>query len=571
MRSGLCVMRRGQRHLTVLVTTLTLLGGLLQATPASAAAGRPAEPVARPAKVSAAPDGLAAMRDARRQRSRVEITSDRTAFSQTFANPDGTTTYVASAQPRWVARKTSWVRASAELVRGSDGTWSPAAAEAGLALSGGRTRVLATVRSGRHWMSVSWPSKLPLPHVSGASATYPGVFAGVNLVVTARVSGSFEETLVVHTAAAAKDPQLRDLELGVSLSRGLRQHARKDGIVVVRDAAGKVLFSSPAPVAWDSATGAATAAASTVAGPGRAAHVAKVGVSYGAHSVRMQVPPGLLSGSSTVFPVYVDPSYTVTQSWEAYGELQSAFPTTNDISNTSDGKVAVGYAGSNIDRGAYVFGLPAASDGPNTSVLSATLADEVLTAGSASSTSHTVNLYYTDQYTSTSTWNSPPAQFAGPAAVTFTTASTSPNQMVSWNVAGWVQADENATGQGWEFSTQLINASETSASQFVEFSANPTLSITYDHAPAQPGYPVLTPQSWAANGSLYTSSLTPSFSDTTTDADGDPITYQFQVLKGSTVIESGSSASVASGTARLVEQHHNPGQRHHVHRAGTRV
>ena len=94
-----------------------------------------------------------------------------------------------------------------------------------------------------------------------------------------------------------------------------------------------------------------------------------------------------------------------------------------------------------------------------------------------------------------------------------------------------------------------MNSSESSTTPFVEFSPDPTLSITYDHAPLQPSFPTMTPQNWAENGSLYTSSLTPSFSATATDPDGDPVAYQFQILSGSTVVESGTTSAVTSGTA----------------------
>ena len=123
--------------------------------------------------------------------------AERTAYSQTFANPNGTTTYVESGQPRWVRRGSKWVAADASLLQGSDGTWSPAAAENRLNLSGGGDKVLATVHSGSRWLSVSWPSVLPAPVVSGATATYRGVFRSVDLVVTAQVTGGFEETLVI--------------------------------------------------------------------------------------------------------------------------------------------------------------------------------------------------------------------------------------------------------------------------------------------------------------------------------------------------------------------------------------
>ena len=200
-----------------------------------------------------------------------------------------------------------------------------------------------------------------------------------------------------------------------------------------------------------------------------------------------------------MFPVYVDPSYTVTQAWQGYGEIQSAYPTAAELDSTFNGQVSVGFDGSGIDRGMYVFGLPSAADGATTDVLSATLTDEALTTYTSSSVSHTVNAYYVSQYTSTSTWDSPPSQLAGPTAATFTTTSTTPDQNVTWKVASWLQTDLDA--DGWQFSAELVNSSESSTTPFVEFSPDPTLSITYDHAPLQPSFPTMTPQNWAENGS----------------------------------------------------------------------
>ena len=63
-------------------------------------------------------------------------------------------------------------------------------------LSGGTT-VLATARSGDQWLKVTWPQNLPAPQVSGATATYPDVFPGVDLTVTAGLTGGFSDTLVI--------------------------------------------------------------------------------------------------------------------------------------------------------------------------------------------------------------------------------------------------------------------------------------------------------------------------------------------------------------------------------------
>jgi RHS repeat-associated protein len=543
------IIKRRFGSLLVVVTALALMATGL--APAQATVRGPAHRAGSarpaPAHIAAAGSALAAMRAARRQHSRVQIASDQTAFSQTYANPDGTSTYVVSARPRSVRHGRSWVAASAALAKSAGGRWSPRAAEAGLSFSGGGNRQLANVSAAGRSMSVTWPAVLPVPHVTGATAVYQNVFPGVNLVLTADVEGTFAETLVVTSRAAARDPELRDLSLGVSVSKGLSLHVGKDGAVTVRTAKGKAVFFSPSPMAWDSAAGAGSRLGSTVMGAGREAHAAKVAASYKAGSVRMTVPASLLSGASTVFPVYIDPSYNVTQAWEGYGEIQSAYPTTNELNATYDGNVSVGYDGGGIDRGNYVFGLPAAADGSTTDVLSATLTAEAVITYVSGSQSHTVNAYYTSQYSSTSTWNSPPSQLAGPSAQTFTTTSTTPNQNVAWNVASWVQTDLDANG--FQFSAELVNSNETSTNPFVEFAGNPTLSITYDHAPLGPSSLGMSPQNWASNGNQYTSSLTPTFTAGATDPDGDPVSYQFQVLQGTTVIASGSSSTVTSGTS----------------------
>ena len=186
----------------------------------------------------------------------------------------------------------------------------------------------------------------------------------------------------------------------------------------IRTASGQVVFSSPAPVTWDS-----SARGAGLAGPGVGQKVSAVGAAYGARSVRLSLPSGL---AAEKFPVYVDPSYSTSPSWTDYGEIQSAFPEPRNWTTTSDGNVTVGYV-TGIDRGNYVFGLPDGFSNPNADILSATLSTTVVGASTSASTSHTVGLYYTSDYTSTSSWDNPPTQLAGPSSQTFTTASTTPS------------------------------------------------------------------------------------------------------------------------------------------------
>lgn len=492
MRSVLRFLGRRVTLFTSVLAALALaVTTLASSVPASAAITTHGHPAAvKPDNKVAVPGAMADMATAKREHRKVEITADRTAFSQTFANPNGTLTTSVSQQPRWARRGDSWVPASAALTRAADGSWSPKAAETGLRLSGGGTRTLATLDSGTHTMSLSWPSVLPAPSVTGPRATYAGVFPGVDLLVTAQASGGFTETLVVHSASAARDPQLSHLRLGVALSAGLRQKAGRDGAVTVRTASGQAVFASPAPSAWDSARAAGPGTASTAAGPGRGAHAARVTTSYQAGSVTMSIPRSL-TGLSTAYPVYVDPSYSQTQSYVVYGELQSAYPTTSEVNATSDGNVSVGYDGTGVDRGDYEFGLPQLPTYPSwlpVTVSSATITAEAVKTQTSSSESHTVNAYYTSEYdeSASPTWDNPPSRLAGPVAATFTTASTTPNQNVSWSVTSWLQTALNS--DDWQVSAELVNGNEASTSQFAEFGWDPTLTYTYSQA--APSVPV---------------------------------------------------------------------------------
>lgn len=240
----------------------------------------------------------------------------------------------------------------------------------------------------------------------------------------------------------------------------------------------------------------------------------------------------------------IDPSYTVSEAWEGYGETQSAYPTAEELDSTFNGDVSVGYDGGGIDRGYYVFGLPSAADGSTTYVLSATVTATAVATYSSTSEAHDLDAYYTSRYSSTSSWNSAPTAIAGPEAVDFTTTSTTPNQSVSINVTSWVQTDLQA--YGWQFSLGLLNTDEADTNGFVEFGPTPTLSITYDHAPYAVGGVALSPENWAADGDLYTSTLTPAFQASSTDPDGDEIAYEFKVEQGSTVIEDDTSGYFAS-------------------------
>ena len=225
-------------------------------------------------------------------------------------------------------------------------------------------------------------------------------------------------------------------------------------------------------------------------------------------------------------------------------------PTTSYFDTSPTGGLGVGYGGTTYgaERSFYQMAVPSAVD--DSTVLSATFAGQVAHAGSSASTSHTVNLFSaTGVLSSATTWNTMPQRSAGAyASSTFTTTSTSPALPVSWDVTSLLQ---NVVGAGSpSVLIDMMNSTEASsgAAAWVGLTKFYSITVNYDHAPGVPTPPTISPQYWASDGKLYTSSATPSFSTTSTDSDGDNVQVQVQVLSGSTVVASGTSPSAASGT-----------------------
>ena len=261
----------------------------------------------------------------------VEVGSARTEWASLFAEPDGEWTLESSAaavRTRVGAAEGEWRDVDPTLRVNGDGTVTPVAPALPLSFSGGGDDQLARIARDGHSLGVSWPGMLPDPVVEGTQVTYPGVLDGVDLVVSVDPDGSgFSEVLVVDSPQAAANPALRGLELGLAPSAGLTVQDSGAGGFDVVDETGDRVFSSPAPVMWDSSGAAGTA---PVAGPGLSSKAAPAGaggargmqrsfspregdrvapvatrVSQGA--VRLDPDEGMLTGPDTVWPVFIDP------------------------------------------------------------------------------------------------------------------------------------------------------------------------------------------------------------------------------------------------------------------------
>ncbi|GGY07291.1 hypothetical protein GCM10010510_61550 [Streptomyces anandii JCM 4720] len=177
-------------------------------------------------------------------------------------------------------------------------------------------------KSGRS-VTLGWSGSLPAPAIDGSTATYPNVFDGVDLQLTATAEG-YREILVVKTSEAAQNPALEQVKLTAS-GDGLSLVAGAGGGLRAVDGDGNAVFHGPAGQMWDSAgdkasgpeaqTVRTTATAPETGEPqedpsqpaeGDATAVLPVKVDDG--SVAVHPDLGLLRGKETVYPVFIDPS-----------------------------------------------------------------------------------------------------------------------------------------------------------------------------------------------------------------------------------------------------------------------
>ncbi|WP_307531197.1 LamG domain-containing protein [Streptomyces umbrinus] len=258
----------------------------------------------------------------------VEVTSARTEYTTTVANPDGTFALTQSTEPqRARAEDGSWQDIDVTLEKRSNGTVGPKSAVVDLAFSGGGSGS-GMLRLGHDGQAVKlgWPASLPVPTLDGATATYTDVpISGVDLQLTATAEG-YREVLVVKTADAAASSELEQVKL-TATGEGLSLVPGAGGGLRAVDADGNAVFRGPAGQMWDSAgddeptevqpqlmsaermeAQAEERVAADPAHPGEGDATAELPVSVGEGTVSVKPDLDLLRGQKTVYPVFIDPS-----------------------------------------------------------------------------------------------------------------------------------------------------------------------------------------------------------------------------------------------------------------------
>jgi hypothetical protein len=451
--------------------------------------------------------------------------------SQTIANPNGTFTWTSNMEPVRVRRGKSWVATDATLTKNADGSFSPGAATSALRISGGGTGPLATLSSDGTELALTFPMPLPVPVVTGDTATYTHVLPGVDLQVTATIRGGLSEVLVVHSAEAAANPALKVLHIATT-TKGLNLATDAGGNVHAKDADGDTVFTAPTPTMWDSSRAAGVPAGekSTAdrGGPAYGGQRATVRVTRVPAGLDLTPDPGLVSAAATKFPVFIDPAWTATKGNDtggttnylnAWDGVEQCAPNTSNYDSHANGDPGVGYqgfasaCGTGKERAYYNVQMPPELRNSSVYILPGTgrLHAEVSYAAQPGHTD-TVYAAATAAFGAGTTWNNQPCRWsigngacsanqsdiAGSAQ--FTPGSSAPYLTVSFDITAALQDAGRANYPN--LAVGLFNSTETDDSAFVRFATTVHTYFTaeYDYPPNTPTANEMTSSPVVQNG-----------------------------------------------------------------------
>ncbi|MGW1489917.1 LamG domain-containing protein [Streptomyces sp. NPDC002402] len=447
----------------------------------------------------------------------VEVVEERTEYTKTEANPDGTFTLTQSTTPQRVKGDDgAWRDIDVTLVRRADGTVGPKAAVVDLSFAGGGSgKDLIRLATSKGAVELGWPQALPEPTLDGATATYPEVFKGVDLQLTATATG-YREVLVVKSAEAAASSDLEQVKLTASGEKLDILPGAGGGLRAV-DGDGNNVFTGPAGLMWDS-TGDAVGAgvqsqmlrtqssdepAAALDGDPEAARPdhddssaeLPVQVEKGAVAVKPNLT--LLRGKDTVYPVYIDPSIglgvsekTVLSSdgdhfWDFSGDL--------GVGNCSH--LGPWYCGTDYTNRMYFEFSPTHLSGKY--VIDATF--RAYETWSFSCSAHDVDLWRTNNISSATRWPGPTQlDLMGDRSVSAgrgdACSPAQPDSWVEFNDSA-SEPDENLTKTVRSFAdgnfsrlTLMLRAkNESDPDAWKRFKENAELQVVYV---LKPGYPI---------------------------------------------------------------------------------
>lgn len=503
-----------------------------------------------------------AVRKARLTGRSVEVTEQRSASQRLLANPDGSMTLEDYVLPQWVERSGDWVPIDTTLARTSGGTLEPKASSVDLAFSGGGDTALVTIAKGGTRLALHWPWKLPAPVVDGDTATYAGAIPGldgVDLRVRAGSQG-FSEQVVVKSREAAADPRLAQVRFATSVQGGALR-ADGEGDIDLADAAGTSVFHAPAPMMWDSSTGAVASAAArpaTTAGtageePAAGAHQAPMNVALSGGDLVVTPDKAMLTAADTQFPVVLDPDWTTSKLGDkgtAWLDVSSSGLHSYNAGEWSEAKVGhyEGWPGSPSSDTYRAFFKYNVSKALHKKIISAEF--HAFLDRSFTCTKSAVQLWQSKSFSSSTRWSTKPSLVGGDALDSSTTSGGEPG-CDAHDVK--LDATKAVTGSTSTVYLALKGGSETSHSY--KYFSNVHLTVNFDTYPTVSGLGLSNPKAGCGSSSapVVVGNSTPSLVATVVDPDPENPHAVFEVWSGT----SGGSnvASKTTAGAKSGSQH----------------
>ncbi|MEV0741503.1 DNRLRE domain-containing protein [Streptomyces sp. NPDC050549] len=496
---------------------------------------------------SSADSVAAALLMARLQDRNIEVTSERTATSTTYALPSGelqTSTY---AGPIRQQVDGSWKDIDTDL-SDTGPALEPAVAAADITVSDGGDTSLASVGKNGTSFGLDWESKLPAPAVKDNTASY-ALGDGQTLSVTALAQG-FSENLQLDAAPADGTSYRIPLKLD-----GLKLSIADSGHLLLKDTDGKLVAEAPAPMMWDSSKDETS---------GESEHQAKVDTKVETADDGSQTlvltPDADYFDQDLTYPVTVDPTSTLAVTTDTW--VQTPDYTDSQVSST-ELKSGTYDAGTDVARSYLKFDV-------------SKFAGKHIT-----DTNLALYLYYSSTCSTsgagtqvrriTSSWSSSDVTWSAQPSTTTTGAitNTAAKGYSSTDCpAGTMNFDIDAIVQAWadgstNYGLQVRGADESDSLTWRRFrsanyasgdnSVEPHLTVTYNSY-ATTGALAISPSSVNAySGKRYITTYTPTLSAKVTDVDGSSVKGQFEVTNDpaysseSAYSTTFTSSSVASG------------------------
>jgi len=514
-----------------------------------AAASRRAESASDSSGQLSRPDSESAQVTARATGKRVEDLSQEGETTRVYANPDGSWTSETSDSPARVQDSNGdWHDVDTTLVV-RDGRVVPKWAPSDLSFSNGGDKELVDLTQDGKDLGLKWTSDLPTPALSGDTATYADVEPDTDLVVRALSTG-FEDSLVLKS-----QPDGQVAFTTPVASDGANVTATSDGAVVIGPAKDPIVTATP-PVVYDSSDQSPGVSVSSPATSTASATVGKT--ASGTPEVTIKPDQAFLEDPSTVYPVTIDPAYSI----HPYGDtwLDNA---SNQTSQGTSSELDVGtYDGGTHKARTFFQFTQGDSTWDGTDVLSANLV-----LRDWNSQTCTAAPIRAAQITSSWTfggisWSNQPTVSSahyGEYSPAHGHSSACPVDDATFDVTSIVKAW--ATGSP-NYGIRLKADDETNSNTWRQYrstnymytSTRPLLTTTYNRYPNVPPTPQVKPVSayapYGGLSSLYTSDTTPAVSATVKDPDGGTVRLHAEAYTSTTATTSVSACNgpyVASG------------------------